>query len=47
MKKKGLRQSNSAFTAVRPVVFTESVSPDSVKEIQLSVLRVSAVKMKQ
>ena len=45
-KNTSLRQNNWGFSAVRPVVFTESVSPDSVKERQLSVLRDSAVKTK-
>jgi len=46
-KNTSLRQNNWGFPAARPVVFTESVSPDSVKENQLSVLSASAVKIIQ
>ncbi len=46
-KNTSLRQNNWGFPAVRLVVFSESVSPDSEKEKQLSVLSVSAVKIIQ
>ena len=46
-KNTSLRQNNCGFPAVRLVVFSESVSPDSEKEKQLSVLSVSAVKIIQ
>jgi len=45
-KNTGLWQNNCRLPAARPVVFTESVSPDSIKENQLSVIRASAVKFK-
>jgi len=46
-KNTSLRQNNWGFPAVSLVVFSESVSPDSEKEKQLSVLSVSAVKIIQ
>jgi len=46
-KNTSLRQNNWCFPADRPVIFTESVSPDSVKERQLSVLSAFAVKIIQ
>ena len=44
-KNTSLRHNNWGFPAVRRVVFSESVSPDSEKERQLSVLSASAVKL--